>query len=137
MSDSKQKLLGAFELAMKIRPKVGGFPVLAEVLRQAGVRKNYWSLPSCQSVYVIGGEIIVQQGEPLVKGLHNVSKFDQAALIKVIRADQNGETTFPEFLEGTYLAGVTGYDVDFEARTVKYYSATGEFYLEEYPLAKI
>jgi len=40
-------------LAMTIRPKVGGFPVLAEVLKRAGVKRNYWTLPSCQSIFVM------------------------------------------------------------------------------------
>jgi uncharacterized protein YbcV (DUF1398 family) len=35
----------AMKQAAAIRPKVGGFPYLAETLRQAGVTRNVWSLP--------------------------------------------------------------------------------------------
>ena len=33
---------GAMKKAEKIRPKVGGFPYLAECMREAGVLKNVW-----------------------------------------------------------------------------------------------
>jgi uncharacterized protein YbcV (DUF1398 family) len=32
--------------AAEIRPEVGGFPVVAEVLRQAGIRRNERTLPA-------------------------------------------------------------------------------------------
>ncbi len=53
MNKITEKLMEAQKYAMSIRPKVGGFPVLAEVLREAGVQMNRWSLPSCQSVYLM------------------------------------------------------------------------------------
>ncbi|MFK5241030.1 hypothetical protein ACI3PF_08535, partial [Lactococcus lactis] len=34
---------GAMKKAEKIRPKVGGFPYLAECMREAGVLKNVWT----------------------------------------------------------------------------------------------
>lgn len=39
--------------------------------------------------------------------------FDEAALIKGLRADQAGETTFAEFLNNAWQAGVVSYEVDF------------------------
>lgn len=46
MSRLVEKLLETQKYAMSIRPQVGGFPILAEVLRQAGVKINRWTLPS-------------------------------------------------------------------------------------------
>ncbi len=40
MSAAVENLEAAQRRAMAIRPRVGGFPVLAEVLRRAGVRRN-------------------------------------------------------------------------------------------------
>ncbi len=117
---------------MSIRPKIGGFPVLAEVLRQAGVQMNRWSLPSCQSVYLMKEGSIVQQGAPLVTGTHEIPEFDREALIKALRADQEGRSTFPEFLKAAWQAGVVGYDADLLNRKVIYYGAAGESYHEEY-----
>lgn len=137
MSKLTDKLTEAQKYAMSIRPKVGGFPILAEVLRQAGVQMNRWSLPSCQSVYLMEEGAVVQQGTPLVIGTHEIPEFDREALIAAIRTDQEGRSTFPEFLLAAWKAGVVRYDADFVGRKVIYYSSHGESYLEEYPAAQV
>jgi uncharacterized protein YbcV (DUF1398 family) len=40
MSEAIENLQRALDRAAVIRPKVGGFPYLAETLRQAGVTRN-------------------------------------------------------------------------------------------------
>ena len=137
MSKATETLQAAQKKAMSVRPKIGGFPYLAEVLRQAGVKQNVWSLPSCQSIYFMEDGPVVQQGVPLVKGLADIPQFNQGALVKALRADQAGETTFPEFLKSTWEAGVIWYQVDFEKRTVTYGGAGGETYVEPYPEVKV
>ena len=62
----------------------------------------------------------------------DVSPFDREALIAALRTDRAGETTFPEFLGASWRAGVVRYDVDFAARTVSYFGAHGEDYIEAY-----
>ncbi|MCG6148726.1 DUF1398 family protein [Leptospira levettii] len=133
MSNLVTKLTEAQKYAMSIRPKVGGFPVLAEVLRQAGVIMNRWTLPSCQSIYQMQGGSVLQQGTPIVSGVHEIPVFQRENLIKALRKDQNGGSTFPEFLKETWEAGVIGYDVDLIGRKVIYYGVNGENYTEEYP----
>jgi uncharacterized protein YbcV (DUF1398 family) len=137
MNKITDKLIEAQKYAMSIRPKIAGFPVLAEVLRQTGVQKNRWSLPACQSVYVMKEGSVVQQGTPLVTGAHEIPKFDCDALIKALRIDQEGKSTFPQFLESAWKAGVIGYDVDFAGRKVTYFGVNGESYLEEYPAVEL
>ncbi len=137
MSNAIETLQTAMGKAMAVRPAVGGFPYLAEVLRQAGVRRNTWTLPACQSVYVMTDDVVVQQGALLVAGMATVPPFDEAALITAIRADQAGDSTFPEFLEATWRAGVTWYEADFEQRTVTYAGAKGETYVESYPSVSV
>jgi uncharacterized protein YbcV (DUF1398 family) len=99
MSNAVSTLQAAQEHALAIRPKAGGFPVLAEVLRRAGVRRNEWSLPSAQSLYLTGAGAVVQQGEPLLTGTAEVSSFNRDAVITALRTDQAGDSTLPEFLE--------------------------------------
>jgi uncharacterized protein YbcV (DUF1398 family) len=82
-------------------------------------------------------ENIVQQGTPLVSGNNKVPKFDEPALNKAIRMDQAGQTTFPEFLQAAWSAGVVGYDVDFISRKVTYFGILGETYMEEYPAVEV
>jgi uncharacterized protein YbcV (DUF1398 family) len=128
-----ETLQAAFQRAMAIRPKAGGFPVLAEVLQQAGVRRNIWNLPSAESLYLTDQGPVINQGTPLVTGFADVPAFDREALIRALRIDQAGESTFPEFLMASWKAGVVRYDVDFVARQVTYYGCQGESYVEAYP----
>ena len=137
MSKSIENLKSAQQRAMAGRPKVGGFPYLAETLRRAGVTRNLWSLPACQSLYLTEEGPVMMQGTPLVVGMVDVPRFDRDALIVALRADQAGESTFPEFLMAAWKAGVVSYDVDFVARNVTYYGAGGESYVESYPAAKV
>ncbi len=137
MSKSIENLKSAQQRAMAGRPKVGGFPYLAETLRRAGVTRNLWSLPACQSLYLTEEGPVMMQGTPLVDGMVDVPRFDREALIVALRADQAGESTFPEFLMAAWKAGVVSYDVDFVARNVTYYGAGGESYVESYPAAKV
>jgi uncharacterized protein YbcV (DUF1398 family) len=137
MSKAIENLQAAQQRAMAIRPKVGGFPYLAEALRQAGVTRNLWFLPSCQSLYLTEQGPVVTQGAPLLSGMADVPPFDREALIKALRTDQAGESTFPEFLAASWRAGVVRYDVDFAARTVAYSGCKGEQYVESYPAVDI
>lgn len=137
MSKAIENLMEALKRAEKIRPRVGGFPYLAEVMRQAGVTRNVWSLPGCQSVFLTQDGPVVMQGKPLVEGVADVPAFDQGALIQALRIDQAGESTFPEFLDASWRAGIVRYDVDLEARTVAYHGCNGEEYIEAYPSVSI
>jgi uncharacterized protein YbcV (DUF1398 family) len=137
MSKAIETLQAARGRAMAGRPKVGGFPHLAETLRRAGVKRNLWYLPSCQGVYLTNEGPVVTVGAPLISGTADVPAFDRDALIRALRTDQAGKSTFPEFLMASRLAGVIRYDVDFSARTVTYYGCDGEEYVEEYPAANV
>ena len=75
---------------------------------------------------------VVMQGTPLLSGTSDMPAFNQEALIRPLRIDQAGESTFPEFLAASWAAGVVRYDVDFAARTVAYYGCNGEEYVETY-----
>ncbi|MEZ4704855.1 MAG: DUF1398 family protein [Bdellovibrionota bacterium] len=137
MSNAMENLVTAQKYAMSIRPKVGGFPIFAEALRRAGVTRNLWSLPSCQSIYLTKYGSVVQQGEPLVTEAADVPEFNSNALIQALRMDQTGKCSFPEFLASSWEAGVIGFDVDFEKQTCTYFGAKGETYVEKFPLMEI
>lgn len=137
MSEAIEKLEAAQKRALAIRPKVGGFPYLAETLRRAGVMQNIWYLPACQSIFMTNDGPVVAQGTPLLTGMADVPSFDREALISALRTDQAGESTFPEFLAASWRAGVVRYDVDFASRTVAYYGCNGEEYVETYPSVEL
>jgi len=137
MSQAIDNLQEAMARAAAIRPKVGGFPYLAEALRRAGVTRNVWTLPACQSLFMTNDGPVVMQGTPLISGAADVPHFDREALIAALRIDQAGESTFPEFLQATWRAGVVRYEVDLAARTVAYVGINGEEYVEAYPSVEI
>jgi len=133
VSKAIDNLQAAQQHAMAVRPKVGGFPYLAEALRRAGVSRNIWSLPACQSIYLTTNGPVVMQGQPLVSGAADIPAFDRDGLIRALRIDQAGESTFLEFLDASWRSGIVRYDVDFDNRTVTYYGCNGEEYVEPYP----
>ena len=137
MSKAIENLQAAMQRAAAGRPKVGGFPYLAETLRRAGVVRNLWFLPACQSTFLTKDGPVVIQGTPLVLGPADIPPFDPEALVTALRIDQAGQSTFPEFLEASWRAGVVRYDADFAARTVAYYGCNGEEYLEAYPAVDV
>lgn len=137
MSKAIKILTAAQQRGMRLRPKVGGFPYLAEALRDAGVTHNVWALPACQSLFLTGEGPVVFQGVPLVTGPADVPRFDREALIRALRSDQEGHSVFPQFLADAWKAGVVGYEVDFAQRTVRYRGCLGEEYVEAYPAVRL
>ena len=59
--------------------------------------------------------------------------FSEEALVLALLVNQARESTFPEFLEVAWSAGVVTYKVDFALHTVVYRGARGEEYTESYP----
>ncbi len=132
-----ENLQHAQQKALADRPRIGGFPYLAETLRRAGVTRNSWTLPACQSLYLTDLGPVVQMGPPLRSAATEVAAFDEKALIAALRTDQAGVSTFPEFLEAAWRAGIVCYEVDFAARTVAYFGCNGERYVESYPATEV
>ncbi|MGC9988199.1 MAG: DUF1398 family protein [Terriglobales bacterium] len=137
MSKAIENLQAALKQAMAGRPQIGGFPYLAETLRLAGVTRNLWYLPACQSLYLTEDGPVVILGTPLSSGTVDVPPFNREALIAALRIDQAGKSTFPEFLEASWRAGVVRYDVGVMARKVAYYGCNGEEYIEDYPAVDV
>jgi len=137
VSKATENLEAALARAIATRPQLGGFPHLAETQQRAGVTRNIWYLPACESLYLTDNGPVVSQGTPLVSGNVDVPLFNREALITALRTDQAGKSTFPEFLAASWHAGVIRYDVDFAARTVAYYGCNGEEYVEDYAAVEV
>ncbi|MGA2337001.1 MAG: DUF1398 family protein [Terriglobales bacterium] len=137
MSRAIENLQAAQNRAMAGRPKVGGFPYLAETLRRAGVTRNLWYLPAGESLYLTKDGPAVSLGTPLSSGAVDVPPFDKEALVAALRTDQAGKSTYPEFLAASWRAGVVRYDVDLVARKVAYYGCNGEEHVESYPAVEV
>ncbi|WP_314178418.1 DUF1398 family protein [Streptomyces winkii] len=137
MNDALDNLRSALARADAVRPKVGGFPYLAETLRQSGATRCRMAVPSNAMLYLTADGPVAVQGEPLVTGMVGVPRFDRRALIAALRSDQAGETRFPEFVQGCWNAGVVWYEVDLDERTCTYHGADGDSYAESYPAVEV
>ncbi|MCB5163987.1 DUF1398 family protein [Streptomyces bambusae] len=134
-TDAIATLQAALERGAALRPKVGGFPYLAESLRQAGVTHCRMTVPANAFLYRTTQGNVVLQGEPLITGFAPAPPFNRDAVIAALRADQAGETTFPEFVRSCWSAGITWYEVDTTTRTCTYHGSDDETYTEPYPAA--
>ncbi len=133
MKSTKERIADAYKRAMASRPKVGGYPYLAEALRQAGVARYVYTLPSGQCIFHARDGKVATQSDVVPSGMLDVPSFNRDAFIKVLRKSQNGDMSFPEFLKGSWENGVVHYEADLIARKVTYYGADGESYVEDYP----
>src|ERR1700723_873862 len=97
MSKPVDNLQDAQQRAMAGRPKVEGFPYLAETLRRAGVTRNLWFLPACQSLFLTSDGSVVIQGAPLVSGIADVRPFDREARTKLYEPTKPERARFSNF----------------------------------------
>jgi uncharacterized protein YbcV (DUF1398 family) len=137
VSNVVETITSAQARAAEIKPKVGGFPYLAEVLRQAGVSRCYFTVPSMTALYVTSDGNAIQQGKPILTDMVEVPGFNQPNLVAAIAVDKAGDCTYPEFIEAIWRAGVTGYEIDFAARSCTYFGVAGDRYLESYEQVEI
>jgi uncharacterized protein YbcV (DUF1398 family) len=133
MKSTKERIADAYQWAMANRPKVGGFPYLAEALRQAGVMRYVYTLPSGQCIFFAHDGKVATQADVVAQGMLEVPVFNQDAFIQILRKSQDGDMTFPEFLKGSWETGVVQYEADLLARKVSYFGVAGESYVEDYP----
>ncbi len=128
-----ETIAAAQQRGMAIRPKVGGFPYLAESLRLAGVTRIDVTVPSWTTVLTTAQGSVIQQGTPMLTGEAEVPAFDQVAFVTALRGDQEGLIAFPDWMSATWRAGVAWYEVDLDARTCTYRAPNGDSYVESYP----
>lgn len=127
------KVVAATARGVAVRPKVGGFPYFAEAMRQAGITKNYFDVPAMSMVYATAEGDVLQPGPPLFGETTVVPRFNEAALLAALHADQRGDIEFIEFVRAIFGAGVIRFEVDTGERTCTYFGAHGERHVESYP----
>src|SRR5262245_5844799 len=137
MTDAVANLQAALRDAIANGVAEHGFPMLAATLHRAGVRTNTWWLPAMQSLYETDYGPVLDQRVPLVDGMCDVPALDRAALTEALRADQAGETSFPEFAAAAWRAGVIRYVVNLDERTCTYFGLQDESYTESYAAVEL
>lgn len=119
------------------RPKIGGFPYLAEAMRQGGILRHEFIVPTATSLYTTtGGSAVIPSGQPVVTEPSDVPAWDQSALVRAIDADKQGGE-FPAFVAACWQAGVVRWIIDTTERTCTYVGAAGDQYVENYPAVEL
>ena len=134
---ARERVLAALTWAAAVRPKVGGFPYLAEALRSAGVLEHRFDVVSTSGTYVLDDGVAVLPGRLIEVTPFTAAPFDEGALVAALRTDQAGESTFEEFCAAVLAAGVLTFVVDLEQRTCTYHGGRGESYVERYPAVEL
>ncbi|MBR7839796.1 DUF1398 family protein [Actinospica durhamensis] len=120
------------------RPKVEGFPYLAEALRAAGVLRHEFLVPTATSLYTTtAGSAVLPSGRPVVTEPADVPAWNRSALLTAIEADKQGGE-FPDFVAACWNAGVTRWIIDTAERTCTYVGGTeDDRYVENYPAVEL
>ena len=135
-----ETLKSAFARGEAVRPLAGGFPYLCAALRQAGVSSYTVDFPSTSKAFRMvcdGREItLVVPGETIAAGPQVVPAWNEAELLRVIKADQahHAPGDLPKLMASLWAAGTLRYEVVIGADevTCRYSGGAGEQYVEKF-----
>ena len=109
------------------------FPVVAQKLSGAGVQSYTADLVALRKTYYgAGGESIDEQ-LPLIDRPSVADSFDCDTVAAAVKAIQQGQIGYAEFLRQIMRAGCASYRVFFRGHKVMYFGRDGEFYTEPFP----
>lgn len=112
------------------------YPDLAGRLLAAGVSSYTVDASSSLIIYRLD-EGLIHVGGHASKPLEIAHDFDESLTLKAIRDNQQGRTTFPQFMQGIAEAGVRFYEASLKTDRPKVtYIGIGGFYEEEIPMSK-
>ncbi|WPU94941.1 DUF1398 family protein [Mucilaginibacter sabulilitoris] len=110
------------------------YPELAAKLIDAGILSYTVEVAAGLMFYrLANGETIFHGNNAEAHSI--ATTFNHDEVVKTIRDNQQGKTTYPEFMEGIANAGVRFYEATLQGdRKRVTYMGTGGFYEEEIPL---
>lgn len=135
-----EKIAAAFKRADAVRPLKGGFPYMCAALKDIGVTGYDVLFPSTAKVFFMTHEgraiALTVPGTPIAEGPQVVPVWDEVALLKIIKADQEHHAPgdLPKLLARLYAAGTMRYEVRFHSNkvTCEYFGGAGERYTESF-----
>jgi uncharacterized protein YbcV (DUF1398 family) len=111
------------------------FPEVVKALCDVGVESYHSDLISgVKTFYMPNGETYEER--LAMKPAEIAEKFSEGALVDAIRAAQQDEIRYPEFLKRATAAGAAAYRVFITGRRSVYIGRKGEIHVEEFPQAR-
>lgn len=109
------------------------FPVVVEKLAGAGVTSYAADLIALRKTYYDGGANSADEAMPLANSPVIASAFDARAVEATVRAIQQQDIGYAEFLRQIMRAGCARYCVFIVGRKAMYFGRNGESYTEPFP----
>jgi uncharacterized protein YbcV (DUF1398 family) len=112
------------------------FPVVVQTLAGAGVHGYRADLLKLRNTYYDDGASAFDEALPLTDAPAVAARFDSDSVAATVKAIQQGQIGYAEFLRRIMKAGCASYSVFFDGRKVVYVGRNGDSYTEPFPAAK-
>jgi uncharacterized protein YbcV (DUF1398 family) len=112
------------------------FPVVVRTLAGAGVHRYRADLLKLRKTYYDDRAGAVDEAMPLTDAPAIAARFNGDAVAATVKAIQQKQIGYAEFLRGIMKAGCASYSVFFDGRKAVYVGRDGDSYTEPFPAAK-
>jgi uncharacterized protein YbcV (DUF1398 family) len=112
------------------------FPVVVQRLAGAGVHGYRADLLKLRNTYYDDGAGAFDEAMPLADPPAIAARFDGNAVAATVKAIQQKQIGYAEFLRRIMQAGCASYSVFFDGRKAVYVGRDGDSYTEPFPAAK-
>ena len=112
------------------------FPAVVQKLAGAGVHGYRADLLKLRKTYYGDAAGAVDEAMPLTDAPAVVARFDGDAVAATVKAIQQKQIGYAEFLRRIMQAGCASYSVFFDGRKAMYFGRDGAFYTEPFPAQK-
>ena len=107
------------------------FPQVVKELLDSGIERYYVDLVANKNIYYNQHEAFSLE-TPVHTGFTR-RPFSQEGVVQAIRASQNGQIDYNEFLHQIIEAGTVGYTAFLTGKQVHYFGALGDVHVEKFP----
>ena len=119
-------------LIERARSETSSYPQYAAQLAREGIEGYHVDVATHAIDWRAAGVRFREVGPVVIAGDAPVA-FVEAAVVRALRRNQQGETDYAGFLREIWAAGVCAYDVDLRGGCITYRGASGEQYVEAIP----
>ena len=112
------------------------FPQIVRKLADAGVNTYTADLVQLRNTYYGKGSESADEPVPLTAGPGIADAFDKDGVAATVRAIQQGQIGYAEFLRKIMAAGCARYEVFIGGRKAMYFGRDGDFHVEPFPSAR-
>jgi uncharacterized protein YbcV (DUF1398 family) len=112
------------------------FPVVVQKLAGAGVHGYRADLLKLRNTYYDDGTGAFDEAMPLPDAPIIAARFDGDAVAATVKAIQQKQIGYAEFLRAIMKAGCASYSVFFDGRKAIYVGRNGDAYTEPFPAAR-